>query len=117
MIILVQVFILSIFFIKGKDSHFFKVNLYFKDRWGKLIILKEDNIKEEVAQDIPTKHCPEHQTVAQDGADHDEAEGYSPHCLGYLSLHITQSCVVYRRELSPELIIDERKDKYNLTFQ
>ena len=53
--------------------------------------------------EIPTQDGPEHQTVAQDGADHDEAEGEGPHCLGHLSLRIAQSCVVHRREVSPEV--------------
>ena len=70
-----------------------------------------------MAQGIPTKHSPEHQTVAQDGAHHDEAEGDSPYCLGHLSLHITQVGVVHRRELRTEFIIDERRDKAKLTFQ
>ena len=63
----------------------------------------------------PTENCPKDQTVAQDGADHDEAEGDSPYCLGHLSLHISQSCVVYRREISPEFNIDERRVKVNQT--
>ena len=51
--------------------------------------------------EIPTQDGPEHQTVTQDGADHDEAEGEGPHCPGHFSLRIAQSCVVHRRELSP----------------
>ena len=65
---------------------------------------------------IPTENCPEDQTVAQDGADHDEAEGHRPHRLGYLALGLGQSCVVNRRKVSPEFIIDDGRDKVQLTF-
>ena len=65
---------------------------------------------------ILTENCPEDQTVAQDGAHHDEAEGHGPHRLGHLPLGLGQCCVVYRRKVSSEFIIDEGREKVQLTL-